>query len=205
MRKTYSHSYLEERLKRELGGLSDETFFRSEKKTVRLNGGRSACCCICPLEMRCSAVYSVIEGLLTGNVNILKLPPRGRAFRMDSGGTDKTERRISHKVFIFACRRNDGRRWKSWRRWRTRLLSGAATRRFLPYANWQNPTRALSVGTQDQFCVCFRRSCFRCRLGRPCGTTSQYEPAAVLILSGNLRRYGDFKMFLHFPNGFSGS
>ncbi|MEN6594674.1 MAG: acyl-CoA reductase [Clostridiaceae bacterium] len=103
-RRMFSRAYLEERLKRELGGLKDETFLPLDKEgPVRLEWRPLGVLLHLPAgNADALPVYSVIEGLLTENINILKLPDGGDALsERILAELIELEPRISAKVFVF--------------------------------------------------------------------------------------------------------
>jgi hypothetical protein len=106
----FSRTYLEERLERELGCHNDETFLPlGEKNAVRLEWRPLGVLLHLPAgNADALPVYSVIEGLLAGNINILKLPAEGDALsEWILAELTELEPRISHKVFVFHLSSND--------------------------------------------------------------------------------------------------
>jgi len=103
-RRMLSREYLEERVRRELGDTGEKEFVPSDgKEAVRqVRRPLGVLLHIAAGNADALSVFSVIEGLLSENINILKLPGGGDTFsEMILLELIRLEPRIADRVFVF--------------------------------------------------------------------------------------------------------
>ena len=82
-------------------------------------------------------LFSALEGLLTGNVNLIKLPHGDRGLSLAALKLlTEREPRLAPWLYAFEVSSRTRRPWSGWPPWRTARWSGAETGRCPPCEGW---------------------------------------------------------------------